>query len=134
MPHAVLRGIRQLFKPSKECLELQHADSKQPGKPNSAKGMAARTSTAAQAATAEQQQLHADAGSNPAPEPCGLLNPELAAVLNPVVIYAYKATHLPDAPASWQQLDSLCDPVSLRAHWPPLVSSSQHYVMMCHHA
>jgi hypothetical protein len=76
---------------------------------------AARTGAADDAAAAE----HAAA-----PEPCSLLSPELASVLNPVVMYAYKASGLPDGPASKQQLDTLCEPVKLRAAWPPLVSAS----------
>jgi hypothetical protein len=57
-------------------------------------------------------------------EPCSLLSPELASVLNPVVVYAYKASGLPDRPATKQQLDTLCEPVKLKAVWPPLVRPS----------
>jgi hypothetical protein len=42
-------------------------------------------------------------------------------VLNPVVLFAQKASCLPDLPASRQQLDTLCENIKLRAVWPPLV-------------
>lgn len=56
-------------------------------------------------------------------QPCSLLTPEQAAVYNPVVVNVYKAAWLPDAPATQQQLDEQCQPVKLKASWPPLVSS-----------
>lgn len=61
------------------------------------------------------------------PEPCSLLTPALAAALNPVVLCAYKVKNLPDAPATQQQLDTLCERVKLKAVWPGLVSLT--YIM-----
>jgi hypothetical protein len=58
------------------------------------------------------------------PEPCSLLTPELAAALNPVVLCAYKVKSLPDAPATQQQLDTMCERVKLMAVWPGLVSTA----------
>ncbi|WIA32397.1 hypothetical protein OEZ86_003226 [Tetradesmus obliquus] len=45
--------------------------------------------------------------------------------LNPVVLCAYKVKNLPDAPATQQQLDTLCERVKLKAVWPGLVDSEQ---------
>ncbi|WIA12268.1 hypothetical protein OEZ85_012330 [Tetradesmus obliquus] len=47
------------------------------------------------------------------------------AALNPVVLCAYKVKNLPDAPATQQQLDTLCERVKLKAVWPGLVNSEQ---------
>lgn len=115
----------------------QHAaDGKVGGKPASASNTAAATagpkSTAAAAAA-----RHSSAGGTtegladktPPPEPCSLLSPELASVLNPLVMYARKVCCLPDAPATMQQLDGLCALVKLRAVWPPLVRRCQTCVL-----
>lgn len=73
--------------------------------------------------TADEAAAVAAAAEQAAPlEPCSLLSPELASVLNPVVLYTYKASCLPDLPASRQQLETLCEPVKLKTMWPPLVS------------
>lgn len=48
-----------------------------------------------------------------------LLPQDLAARLNPLVVWVTKAKNLPDAPAAAEQLDRKCDPVALSVCWPP---------------
>ncbi|KAG2498371.1 hypothetical protein HYH03_003630 [Edaphochlamys debaryana] len=52
-------------------------------------------------------------------EPIGLLPPELATQLNPIVISLRKAKSLPAAPATRNQLDAHCAAPALFLRWPP---------------
>jgi hypothetical protein len=72
----------------------------------------------AAAAAAEAAAAAAALAAQP-PEPGAFVPPELAAALNPIVISVAKAKRLPDLPATREQLDSRCEPVSLRVCWPP---------------
>jgi hypothetical protein len=109
----------QLFKPPPGMAEGQ-----QPGKPQAAATAAAKPPAPKHAGAARMSAADDAAAAEHAAvlEPCSLLSPELASVLNPVVLYAFKASGLPDGPASKQQLETLCEPVKLKAVWPPLVS------------
>lgn len=110
-PNAVrLLSHLQLFKPPPGVVAVQQAAAKAPAAKHAG---AARMSAADEAAAEQAAPL----------EPCSLLSPELASVLNPVVLYTYKASYLPDLPASRQQLETLCQPVKLTTLWPPLVST-----------
>jgi hypothetical protein len=52
-----------------------------------------------------------------------LLTAEQAGLWNPIVVLPYKASNLPDAPATKEQLDKQCAPVKIAAAWyPPQVS------------
>ncbi|GAX72591.1 hypothetical protein CEUSTIGMA_g47.t1 [Chlamydomonas eustigma] len=55
-------------------------------------------------------------------EPLPLMTPDLALKLNPIVIQAMKAKHLPDAPATRDNLDNKCEPLKLRLSWIPKAS------------
>jgi hypothetical protein len=92
--------------------------------PAAAKAPAAKHAGAARMSTADETAAAAAAEHAAPLEPCSLLSPELASVLNPLVVYTYKASCLPDLPASRQQLETLCEPVTLKTLWPPLVSTA----------
>lgn len=110
----------QLFKPPPGAAEPQQA-----GKAPAAGAAAAKPPAPKHAGAARMSAADETAAEHAAPpEPCSLLSPELAYVLNPVVLYAYKAACLPHGPASRQQLETLCEPVKLKAVWPPMVRAS----------
>jgi hypothetical protein len=127
----------QLFKCPFGLLDAQQADAKASSKPasaaasNAAKAAAGKPGAASSAGAARMSTVdEAAAEQATPPEPCTLLSPEQASVFNPLVLHAYKAACLPDAPATRQQLETLCEKVSLKAVWPPLVSDS-HWRHMC---
>jgi len=117
----------QLFKLPPPPADALPTDTKATGKPQSAGVAAAAKAPAAKQTGAAAQQANSanmaapEAEPAPPPEPCSLLSPELAARLNPVVLYAHKASGLPDAPATKQQLEGLCERLKLSVHWPPAV-------------
>lgn len=108
----------QVFAVPPAMFEALQADSKAAaGKPQATSTAAAAKAAAAKHGAARMSAAdEAAAAEQPAPpEPCSLLSPVLASVLNPLVLFARKAACLPDLPASLQQLDTLCEGVKLRA-------------------
>jgi hypothetical protein len=101
------------------------ADPKSAGKTASSSGAAAAAAAAPSGGRPSSSKLlEAAAALAEPPEPCSLLTPELAAALNPIVLCAYKVKNLPDAPATQQQLDMMCERVKIKAVWPGLVSKA----------
>jgi hypothetical protein len=100
------------------------ADPKAAGKAASSSGAAAAAAAPGGGRPSSSKLLpDATAAADP-PEPCSLLTPKLAAALNPIVLCADKVKNLPDAPATQQQLDTMCERVKLRAVWPGMVSTA----------
>jgi hypothetical protein len=116
--------VLQIFKVPAALSETLQAEGKAAAsKPQTASTAAAKPTAKHGAGAARLSAADEAAEQAVPPEPCSLLNPELASVLNPVVLFAQKASCLPDLPASRQQLDTLCESIKLRAVWPPLVGT-----------
>ena len=62
----------------------------------------------------EAEGAAGEAEAGPTHLPCGLLTPDLVDLLNPFVFEISQLESLPDRPASTEQLDDLCEPVSVR--------------------
>lgn len=99
------------------------------GRQNSASGSAGAAGGPAAAGRASKAAAEAAiaAMASAVLTPCSLLTPEQSVVYNPVVVYAYKAADLPDAPALQHHLDQQCEEIKLKALWPPLVSSAMSF-------
>ncbi|DBA67916.1 TPA: hypothetical protein ACH3X2_014119 [Trebouxia sp. C0005] len=80
--------------------------------PADAKAAAAKAKADPKAAAAAAAEAAAALAAVPL-QPCSLLSPALAAQLNPVIFTPCKVTRVPDAPATLDQLDCMCHPVTL---------------------